>query len=230
MTVKLTLVLAVVVGVASALAAAFLAVLCKCCWVWWRYRRAQHRANSVSKETYMINQKGKWPGAFTYQTYENGSVADYADSISSGEETYIIETPTDLGKLQFWFECDMEENALIVGLVQAKGIICKTSVHTSSIYPLVQLCEGDTTLDQREIERQPMSFEPQWNEEVLFSWKEKTLESLSLRIQLVEVDSFSQTHLIGQLVLLLNEAEKSDPQPRWYDVEDPEKVRFKTVT
>lgn len=221
--VKLSLVLAVVVGVASALAAALLAVLCKCCWVWWRYRRS-HRRRSPSHETYVINQKSHWPaGGFTYQSYENGSVADY-DSISSGEEPYIVETSGDFGKLQFWLDINKEEDVLIIGLVQAKGIICRTNVQTAYVYPVIQLRKGEKKLDEREIEKQKMTFEPQWNEEVLFSLDGNSAETLSFCIQLIELDSFSNSHLIGQVELSLNEADLGTPQPVWYDIAGEPKV------
>lgn len=222
MAVKLSLVLAVAVGVASALAAALLAVLCKCCWVWWRYRRT-HRRRSPSQETYVIHQKGKWPAGITYQTYENGSVADY-DSISSGEEPYIVETPGDFGKLQFWLDYNKEEDVLIIGLVQAKGIICRTNIQTAYVHPAIQLCKDKKILDEREIEKQKMTFEPQWNEEVLFSLDGDPIETLSFRIRLIELDSFSNSHLIGQVVLSLDEAEFGEPQPKWYDIAGAPKV------
>lgn len=224
MAVKLTLVLAVVVGVASALAAALLAVLCKCCWVWWRYRRMQRR-RSPSQETCVIHQKGKWPAGITYQTYENGSLADY-DSISSGEEPYIIETPGDFGKLQFWLDYNKEEDVVIIGLIQAKGIICRTNVQTAYVHPVIQLCKGDKTLDERGIEKQKMTFEPQWNEEVLFSLDGNPVETLSFCIRLNELDSFSNSHLIGQVVLSLDEAEFGEPSPKWYDIAGEPKVKY----
>ena len=223
MAVKLSLVLAVVVGVASALAAALLAVLCKCCWVWWRYRRTQRR-RSPSQETYVINQKSHWPaGGYTYQSYENGSVADY-DSISSGEEPYIVETPGDFGKLQFWLDLNKEEDVLIIGLVQAKGIICRTNVQTAYVYPVIQLRKDGSKLDEREIEKQKMTFEPQWNEEVLFSLDGNSTDTLSFCIQLIELDSFSNSHVIGQVELSLNEADFGTPQPVWYDIVGEPKV------
>ena len=222
MAVKLTLVLAVVVGVASALAAALLAVLCKCCWVWWRYRRT-HRRRSPSQESYFIQQKGKWPAGITYQTYENGSVADF-DSISSGEEPYIIETPGEFGKLQLWLDYNKEEDVVIIGLVQAKGIICRTNVQTAYVHPVVQLCKGEKTLDERVIEKQKMTFEPQWNEELLFSLDGNPIGKLSFSIRLIELDSFSNSHLIGQVVLSLDEAELGEPHPRWYDIVGSTKV------
>ena len=223
--VKLSLVLAVVVGVASALAAALLAVLCKCCWVWWRYRRL-HRRRSPSQETHSINQKGKWPGGITYQTYENGSVADY-DSISSGEEPYIVETPGDFGKLQFLLEYNKDEDVLIIGLVQAKGIICKTNIQTAYVHPVIQLCKGGKTLGEREIEKQKMTFEPQWNEEVLFSLDGNPIDTISFSIRLIELDSYSNSHVIGQVELSLSEADFGEPQPRWYDIAGEQKVKKK---
>lgn len=223
--VKLSLVLAIVVGVASALAAALLAVVCKCCWVWWSYRRT-HLRRSTSQESYVINQKSQLPwGGFTYQTYENGSLADY-DSISSGEEPYIVETPGDFGKLQFWLDYNKEDDVLIIGLVQAKGIICRTNVQTAYIYPVIQLCKGEKSLDEREIERQKMTFEPQWNEEVLFSLDGNPIETLSFCIRLIELDPFSNTHMIGQVELSLEEADFGKPQPKWYDIEGEPKVNF----
>lgn len=222
MAVKLALVLAVVVGVASALAAALLAVLCKCCWVWWRYRRT-HRKRSPSQEIYVINQKSSWPGGITYQTYENGSVADY-ESISSGEEPYIVETPGDFGKLQLWLDFNKDEDVLIIGLVQAKGIICKTNVQTAYVSPAIQLCKGEKILDEREIEKQKMTFEPQWNEEVLFSLDGNPAETLSFCIRLIELDSFSNSHLIGQVELSLDEVDFGEPQPKWHDIAGEPKV------
>lgn len=214
--VKLSLVYAVVVGVASALTAVLLAVLCKCCWVWWRYRRT-YRRRSPSQETYFIHQKGRWPAGVTYQTYENGSLADH-DSISSGEEPYIIETPGVYGKLQYWLDYHKEEDVLIIGLVQAKGIICRTNVQTAYLSPVIQLCKGEKTLAEREIEKQKMTFEPQWNEELLFSLDGNPIKTLSLFIRLIEIDSFSNSHFIGQVALSLDEAELGEQLPKWYDI------------
>lgn len=214
MAVKLSLVLAVVIGVASALVAALLAVLCKCCWVWLRYRKT-YRGRSLTQETYYIHQKGRWPKGITYQTYENGSLAD---SLSSGEDPYIIETPGDFGKLQFSIEYNKEEKVIIIGLVQAKGIICRTNLPTALIYLLVQICKDEEILAEKEIEKQKMTFVPQWNEELLFSFGDHAIETLSLHIQVIEVDAFSNLHVIGQVVLSLDEAELDKTQPKWYDI------------
>jgi len=35
---------------------------------------------------------------------------------------------------------------------------------------------------------------------------------------LIELDSFSNSHLIGQVVLSLDEAEFGEPSPKWYDI------------
>lgn len=221
MSVKLSLVLAVVVAVAAALVAALLAVLCKCCWVWWRYRRT-HLRRSASQQSYVITQKKQWPGGgFTYQTHENGSLADH-DSMSSGEETYIVETPGKFCKLQFWLDLNKEDDVLILRLVQAKGIICTSNVQTAYIYPVIQLYKEGTSLDEREIEKQKMTFEPQWNEEVLFSLDGHPVETLSFCIRLIELDSFSNSHLIGQVDVSLEEADfkggSGKSQPKWYDI------------
>ena len=212
--VKLALVFAVVIGVASALVAALVVVLCKCLWVWWRFHKT-HRGRSLTQETYFVHQKGKWPTGITYQTYENCSVAD---SLSSGEEPYIIETPGDFGKLQFSVEYNTEEKVITIGLVQAKGIICQTNLQTAFLYAVVQLCKGEKIVDQREIEKQKMTFGPQWNEELFFSSGENPIETLALRIQLMELDSFSTSHLIGQVVLSLDEGEFNQTHPKWYDI------------
>ncbi|PFX31542.1 synaptotagmin-1-like [Stylophora pistillata] len=221
MAVKLSLVLAVVVGVASALVAALLAVVCKCCWVWWRYRKT-HLRRSASQESYFITQKKQWPGGgFTYQTYENGSLADY-DSMSSGEEPYIVETPGEFYKLQFWVDLNKEDDLLIIGLVQAKGILCKSNFQTAYVYPVIQLYKEGISLDEREIEKQKMTFDPQWNEEVLFSLDGHPVETLSFCIRLIELDSFSNSHLIGQVEVSLEEVDSTEPsgksQPKWYDI------------
>lgn len=221
MAVKLSLVLAVVVGVASALVAALLAVVCKCCWVWWRYRKT-HLRRSASQESYIITQKKRWPGGgFTYQTYENGSLADY-DSMSSGEEPYIVETPGEFYKLQFWVDLNKEDDLLIIGLVQAKGILCKSNVQTAFVYPVIQLYKEGISLDEREIEKQKKTFDPQWNEEVLFSLDGHPVETLSFCIRLIELDSFSNSHLIGQVEVSLEEVDSTEPsgksQPKWYDI------------
>lgn len=212
--VKLALVFAVVIGVASALVAALVVVLCKCLWVWWRFHKT-HRGRSLTQETYFVHQKGKWPTGITYQTYENCSVAD---SLSSGEEPYIIETPGDFGKLQFSLEYNTEEKVITIGLVQAKGIICQTNIQTAFLYAVVQLCKDEKVVDQREIEKQKMTFGPQWNEELFFSSGENPIETLALRIQLMELDSFSTSHLIGQVVLSLDEGEFNETHPKWYDI------------
>lgn len=212
--VKLGLVFAVVIGVASALVAALVVVLCKCLWVWWRFHKT-HRGRSLTQETYFVHQKGKWPTGITYQTYENCSVAD---SLSSGEEPYIIETPGDFGKLQFSVEYNTEEKVITIGLVQAKGIICQTNIQTAFLYAVVQLCKDEKIVDQREIEKQKMTFGPQWNEELFFSSGENAIETLALRIQLMELDSFSTSHLIGQVVLSLDEGEFNETHPKWYDI------------
>lgn len=212
--VTLALVFAVVIGVASALVAALVVVLCKCLWVWWRFHKT-HRGRSLTQETYFVHQKGKWPTGITYQTYENCSVAD---SLSSGEEPYIIETPGDFGKLQFSVEYSTEEKVITIGLVQAKGIICQTNIQTAFLYAVVQLCKDEKIVDQREIEKQKMTFGPQWNEELFFSSGENPIETLALRIQLMELDSFSTSHLIGQVVLSLDEGEFNETHPKWYDI------------
>lgn len=49
------------------------------------------------------------------------------------EEPYIIETPGDLGKVQMGVDYNIEDDVLVVGLVQAKGIICKTNVQTAQV-------------------------------------------------------------------------------------------------
>lgn len=214
MAVKLTLVFAVVIGVASALVAALVVVLCKCLWVWWRFHKT-HRGRSLTQETYFVHQKGKWPTGITYQTYENCSVAD---SLSSGEEPYIIETPGDFGKLQFSVEYNTEEKVITIGLVQAKGIICQTNLQTAFLYAVVQLCKDEKIVDEREIEKQKMTFGPQWNEELFLSSGENPIETLALRIQLMELDSFSTSHLIGQVVLSLDEGEFNETHPKWYDI------------
>jgi hypothetical protein len=49
------------------------------------------------------------------------------------EEPYIIETPGDLGKIQMEVDYNIEDDVLVVGIVQAKGIICKTNIQTAQV-------------------------------------------------------------------------------------------------
>lgn len=118
----------VIVGVASALATAFTLVLSKCLWVWCRQRRHRHPPPK-DYQTYSISPRTKWPTEFTYQAYENASEAESAGS----EEPYIIETPGDLGKIQMEVDYNIEDDVLIVGLVQAKGIISKANMQSSQV-------------------------------------------------------------------------------------------------
>ena len=224
---KFIIALAVVIGVSSALGIAFLAVLIKCCYVWWKYRRKQQHGltpHPAYETRSALSAKSQWPG-FTYQSCENIQPKDF-DSLSSSttEEPYIIETPSDLGKIQFWYEYNIEEDVLVIGLVQAKGIICQTNVHTALVYPELSLCKDDEVIEERKVESQPMRFEPEWNEEVLFPLKGNHLEKLMFRIQLFEVDSFSKRHMIGQLSLPLDDIELDEPTPKWYDLMGEDKV------
>ena len=122
-------------------------------------------------------------------------------------------------------EYNKDEDVLIIGLVQAKGIICKTNIQTAYVHPVIQLCKGGKTLGEREIEKQKMTFEPQWNEEVLFSLDGNPIDTISFSIRLIELDSYSNSHVIGQVELSLSEVDFGEPQPRWYDIAGEQKVK-----
>ncbi|KAK3729472.1 hypothetical protein QZH41_009382, partial [Actinostola sp. cb2023] len=216
----------VIVGVASALATAFILVLCKCFWVWCRYRRHKHPLTK-DYQTYSISPRTKWPAEYTYQAYEN--TPSDAESIGS-EEPYIIETPGDLGKIQMEVDYNIEDDVLIVGLVQAKGIISKTSQQTSQIFPVIQMFDLENTLrDERKLEKQPMTFDPHWNEEVLFALNGQSTDSLQVCIRLHELDSFSDEHVIGQVTITLSELNFGNNGYTWYDLADSNKVEFEYV-
>ncbi|XP_031569803.1 synaptotagmin-5-like [Actinia tenebrosa] len=218
--------LLVIVGVASALAAAFIIVLCKCLWVWCRYRR--HRSHPPKDyQTYSVTSRTKWPSEYTYQTYEN--IHSDVDSIDS-EEPYIIETPGDLGKVQMEVDYNSEHDVLVVGLVQAKGIICKTNVQTAQVYPVAQIYDlEDTLLDERKVEKQPMSFNPQWNDELLFALNGRATDSLQVVIRILELDSFSNEHVIGQIKMPVTEMNVGTPGSVWYDLTDINKIECEYV-
>ncbi|EDO31748.1 predicted protein, partial [Nematostella vectensis] len=127
------------------------------------------------------------------------------------------------GKLLLQLDYSTEDDVLIVGVVQGKGVICKTSVQTAQV--LVQIYdENDRMLDERKIEIQPMTFEPQWNEEVLFALSGRPVTSLNVQVRLYELDSFSNQHVIGCIKLPLAEQSFEESRADWYDLEDEHKI------
>lgn len=98
----------------------------------------------------------------------------------------------------------------------------------SKVYPVAQIYDlEDTLLDERKVEKQPMSFNPQWNDELLFALNGRPTDSLQVAIRLLELDSFSNEHVIGQIKMPLTEANMGNPGSVWYDLTDINKVTYR---
>ena len=61
------------------------------------------------------------------------------------------------------------------------------------------------------------------------SWffKQSIIDTISFSIRLIELDSYSNSHVIGQVELSLSEVDFGEPQPRWYDIAGEQKVKKK---
>ena len=167
----------------------------------------------------------------TYQSCETVQPRE-VDSLSSSttEEPYIIETPGDFGKIQFWHEYNIEDDVLIIGLVQAKGIVCKTNAQTSSLLPKMEICKDDRVVVKRQLASQSMSFAPTWNEEILFPLDGNSLNELTFRVTLLEVDAYSKMYLIGKLSVEVKDFGLGDLSPQWYDLDGEEKVNERALS
>jgi Ca2+-dependent lipid-binding protein len=84
----------------------------------------------------------------------------------------------------------------------------------------------DTLLDERKIEKQPMTFDPQWNEEILFALNGRPTDLLQVAIRIHELDSFSNEHVIGEVKMPLTEFNLGKPGNMWYDLTDINKVMY----
>lgn len=220
MAVKISIAIAVVVAVAAAVTSAFLVVSLKFCWVWWLYKRKKHRPPDY--QTYSATPRTPWPADYTYSTYETQQIE--MDLSGDQSEPYIIESPTDLGKIQLSLEHQVEQNIVTVGFVQAKGIISKTNAETAFIYLQVKLYVDGKVLHEQKLTKQKMAFDPHFNEELAFQLEEQRLDSVTVIVQLMELDSFSNTHLIGQILLPLGKVDMSFSGPSWYDLSAEQKV------
>ena len=221
LVVKLSIAIAVMVGVAAALTSAFLVVALKCCWVWWRYKRK--RPSKQDYKSYTATPRTPLPADYTYSTYENQQI-EMGSFTGEGPEPYIIESPTDLGKLQLSLEHEIETNLVTVGFVQAKGIISKSNPETAFLFIQIKLCVNGIVLHEQKLKKQKMSFDPHFNEELAFQLEEQTLDSVDVLVQLMELDSFSNTHLIGQVLLPLGSTDMSVSGPAWHDLTVEQKV------
>lgn len=69
-----------------------------------------------------------------------------------------------------------------------------------------------------------MTFDPHWNEEVLFALNGQSKDSLQVSVRLHELDSFSNEHVLGHVTLPVGELEFGGDGYTWYDLNDFDKV------
>ena len=216
---------AVVVGVAALLALVFLVVSLKFCWVWWNYKRRKfRRPPHPDYQTYTATPRAPWPADYTYSTYENQQID--MELLRNLPEPYVIESPSDLGKIQMSVEHQSERNTVTLGIAQAKGIICKSNAETAVIYLQVNLSAGGKVLQEQKLTKQKMAFDPQFNKELTFHLEEQEFNSVTALVQLMELDSFSNTHLIGQVLIPLCKTDISLTGPKWYELTVAQEVCF----
>lgn len=95
----------------------------------------------------------------------------------------------------------------------------------AQIFPVVLLYDLENTLkDERRIEKQPMSYDPNWNEEVLFALNGQSKDSLQVSVRLHELDSYSNEHVLGHVTLQVAELQFGDGGYTWHDLNDFNKV------
>jgi len=74
-----------------------------------------------------------------------------------------------------------------------------------------------------------MTFNPHWNEEVLFALNGKDKDSLQVSLRLHELDSYSNDHVLGHVTLAVSELCFDSEGYMWYDLNDINKVKDLTL-